>query len=901
LGGQGFLLIKDLVPAYPAGKNYLLMVLLRPHERDEIYTEMVKLLNFRFIANSACRARLLRNHLGLLRLVDFKMCDWGLARTLFNEVVARDTEDACYVATEILKARPGLFTVLNCTPFRLTKREASEIAPLTEREAHEIMSEAVCLGPCVHAGNFNERELTDLIVLAARRCPRGMLRLFKHPCRLPSFDRLHITNSIARELAPVLAAELVEFVRADRSRYTVQGLDSLIHTEVPLAMLAALRAQLLPDQRGDYLLAVQLLVNSCEGGDFTGSPHLAELIDDLPYHAIRYAAAEFDGDPLIVARAITHQFNLFSRPWHSGQISVMMTKIAWGHFTSKRELFFPIMLSRPFAWYTLFHWVGAGENGMLYPLMVVRALWQFLVEHGDRLVLGPTGTCVRLDNGELHLLSPRPTSNAEGGRVNFFDVWVSAGQLPNIHHDALIRLIHQLAPKIMAGQGWRTAFANIGQQFNSAELFSRIVGHTFLRVQKVLKNFPGVILANGRLQRFTEQTMVDAANSGPCLLDSDGTVDFHELSGFMEKKLGVSLWSIFFPDNGGIWDVRGAQYAWLGFVMHPLFHKMLPNPTARGWTHADLITEYTFVDFEDQAAGAFHYYYRSSGMTIFWPTAHVTLSVGMQVYSNHLLAIKELYSGVFRAEWMQARFLADVANERKMGEYRNLRVDKEVRVNREHPLFQGLIVTPEDVPAASESTDVTMAFEVVAVPPYRQEEVRPKRGEGRIRLDLLEPEVLGLIYKHLVVTQLKNRDFNFLTIQRAIPAWWWAAPYQPAYVDVRFNMFMYFTPRAIEGVTDARGALNSEEAYDAMMADLDFRAKAKAMGANPEAALRTWESERALALVVRSKIGSGTHSLMIYFERVGADAVEMRHVIVPRHDAHLIHAIHRKALLARVA
>ena len=130
---------------------------------------------------------------------------------------------------------------------------------------------------------------------------------------------------------------------------------------------------------------------------------------------------------------------------------------------------------------------------------------------------------------------------------------------------------------------------------------------------------------------------------------------YRDLNAHMVTTMRVGLRHIVYPKLAMIHRV----YAWIGFVAHPVFSRLLPG--VEGWTHPDVIEAVQVpanVPFGDLVA----------------------LPVSMQTYGNHCLALRAGIAPIFEREWMQIQPLVNVVRRHRINEFNASMVDKMVFV-----------------------------------------------------------------------------------------------------------------------------------------------------------------------------------------------------------------------------
>ena len=367
------------------------LILLRPHNDSEIYRSIASLISFRFLAIPACRARLLRNHVGVLAHINFGPCEWDLAGRLFEQTLALDTPDATLSA---LKIRSGckwtMDRIVMSAPLRLSQREFDELQadPPAEVDLRH---------------RFTSFNFYELLMAVVKHQPQEVLSTIRDYCGI---GRITVGAADSALIAPALAKNLMALRYADyaETRLQTDRIECLAYAEtLPRAVLRELKALRTIDNNATYIKALHTAMNNFANTTFTRPcPELDGILNDDPFHAIHHMQPNsFAGDPKIVARALTHKFRDDGEPWRCPWVLRIVNKIFWHPFLYSNDKFSTIVNGAPQAWRVLRNLVNEHNPrfNTFDQVGITRCLWRFTLEHEGKLLISPNGVCIA--NGVL--------------------------------------------------------------------------------------------------------------------------------------------------------------------------------------------------------------------------------------------------------------------------------------------------------------------------------------------------------------------------------------------------------------------------------------------------------------------------------------------------------------------
>ena len=331
-------------------------------------------------------------------------------------------------------------------------------------------------------------------------------------------------------------------------------------------------------------------------------------------------------------------------------------KISWDQAIANPDFFTVLMYARAGTWYTMLAWSASDEimfqrdhvaNGIL------EALWEFSTTH--EFYTGRAGLHIRcLGSEDTVLASPEPTSHTVTA-MHGFDAILYASWMSLRRILLLINLMHRHAGRLFSvtlPAGWSTVAATyIDAPDNDlfAATFRPSIAAT---VRDITENFlavPGVVAITDERFRL--------------LLDSTDDLDHTQLFAHFSTVYSFSLQDLLSPSNHATFvDPNDNRLrSWIGFMIHPLFSKLLPPPVKGS------IGRYEFVN-ADGTPPTRHYlthYVRTPEGPLYWPADQRTaLRVSMQLYENARRAVS--YSPIARAEWLQVRAIVGAANLRRV-------------------------------------------------------------------------------------------------------------------------------------------------------------------------------------------------------------------------------------------
>ena len=793
--------------------NLLILTALQPHREEEIYLELSAFLPWRLVANSCYAHLITRNHPNLLRFLDFTKCPNWLETILFDKVVEKDDRDASITALHIVMSSRGKSDDPEVHPLRLSKTEAKEAEGMEIPAAFHVSRTDVQLLDSIARD-------ARLLCLTAKWNPGEVLSCMQR-LRMGAGALLkpeHMDEAQAKLVAECLTDSLIQNAEVPVTELETMFSDLLCLLEVKVHwhMLTMLEERLRVRKATYTRLAGVLLKELTLPRILPGSsppfykhPLLLRLASDHPFLVIMNCKSYY-GPVRDLSKAIASEDNEFAVPpsmsigvvntWSKERMRTMMQKVDWYHFTKSRAFFTELMTSSAHMWSAVFWFANETLNERL-----MKALWVFLEEHSERLMSGVDGVYLE---GEPRVYLSR-SGNSHPTPINFFSL--VRRQLRNEFHprfnSLFLTYFHRSAGKILREPSCQDLGLYLMRQY------SQTVGVTFLRVQLEFSGFPGTELVKSQ-HPMTDSTLAGATSTD--LVGVNGNVNYDEVDRVLRAKFNTSLQYLLRPEKALFLGANYQQLAWLGFMMHPLFSRLLPPFLGGDWDAPEKVRVYRFVDLDGvDSRGELTPCVRTDGnLMFFWPmtTFHpeVLLKVSMQIFDTYRLYLKEVMANTYREERMQASFLVAAAQEVKMRHFKSMAYNKTTLVPSEHPLFaDGRILSTIDKnfkPQVSPYNRNTPWIELVVAAPRP-----PGRGRGHsgfvFDLLALESDVIHTIYLHLVRLQLQGRRGVLPCFQAVVPQKWWEEAFQPVYRSKDVNYSAFVTPKPMPRITDAEGRL----------------------------------------------------------------------------------------------
>lgn len=809
--------VRDLLPLIKdfdiRGKMLVTLILLRPHDVTDIYPEIIRLIDYRFLAVPAFRSRLAIHHINVMaRLTKLDQCDFATAVHILRHLLTLNSRDAVTAALVIVQARPTI--AANSAPngcMRLTADHLAEIAD----DPEPFKSDALPTGD--EDDHFITADLIDLLVAAAHYYPESILKVLSAfagknrdaPPLLPEDDTAAIATAIANALIAL------DYTVIDTARTATDGLLFLYgQRDTPPAILRRLQS----DHLGapNFTMAFEACMhNFLDHPSFAGSDIFVRC--PLVYRIIYGHGPYYFEDPLALAAVLNHAYPFtagdpFTFPSHRR----LAKKIDWTHITGSKSLFRQLMFSAPNMWARLGEWAlrtNTTFTNFGVHRRVIRCLWGFAMAH--EFTVTPAGLCVE---GTIVCEQIR----AQTAATHSFEAWESMGRIVGNIHISFTKmqldLIHEDAPLIVDT-------ASISRFSRAGVDFLGVVDRTYRWVYTALCNFKGVVLVGFPID-LPSLTLPIGSTKDTCLLDADDDViNYAELADFMKDVLNVSLWTLLHPTDPLVIPSQNTTqfYAWLGFFIHPLFQKLLG---VAPFVHPQFINHIdTFVTKDGEPAQGLTHFIPHPGRPIFWPGGIETLlPTGLQIFHNYRLGVNT--TPIYFTEWLQTRLITTILRIRKESEFDAMRVNKINLITAEHPILNSTDIDAMDCtepilvnknrapprvdaihlkvrkPPPPARKAVGMHVQFFLIPNHSP---NSHMAAGSLNLTNLEPELLYRIYTHLVVLQLQSRPPHLPPIQKSISQDWFFTPFTPVYQPFETNLFV--CPLLIHSLTDNRGLL----------------------------------------------------------------------------------------------
>lgn len=797
--------------------NLLIMTALRPHSEEQIYPELSAFLPWRLVAHSCYVHLIVTNHPKLVRFLDFSKCPQWLENILFNRVMAKDDTDASITAMHIVMSSRG-------------KQDDPEVHPCRLSEYEMTESERLGIPPVFFCSSSRSADVdmqledqiarnVSLLHITAKRNRENVLSTMQvlHMGVGPILKPEHMDEPKAKLVAECLTESLV--TKAETPVAELEGMFSdlrcMVEVKVHMHMLHMLHERLMPDKRADYVrlagvLLKEMTLAHCSiiqntPGPFNKHPLLIDLVRDHPFLVIMNCN-QYYGPIKTLSTAMASEANF--EPWGFERMRMMTKRVDWSHFAKSRGAFTELVTSSAHMWDAMF-WAVKDLYGR--HTIILKALWVFLEENSERLMADEGG--VYLEGEARVYLSRQPTS-PQARRINFADFVLERG-IGQLFTSLFMKYFHKSAGKVLAEppiRGLASATALIHQ-------YDLAVGGTFLRVQREFAGFPGTELVKAA-HPLTKVTLANTNNTD--MVGVNGVVNYNDVNKVLKAKFGISLQYLLRPNSALFMCVDFELMAWLGFMMHPLFNRLLPPFLGQDWDAPQRVTEFRFVDIDglDSHGVLTHCVLTKGNVIYFWPTVTpvILFKVSLQIFDTYRLYLKEVMANTYREESMQTRFLLAAVIERKMQHFKSMAYNKTRLVPSEHPLFaDGRVlsaITRDSQPGPSQNNAFTVPIELMEVTPAPTpmvivvdtptEAIVPR---DRFKFDLvaLESDVIHAIYLHLVRLQLEARPGVRPCFQAVIPKFWWDEAFQPVYHAKEVNNYNILLTPVPKPFTDADG------------------------------------------------------------------------------------------------
>ena len=371
------------------------------------------------------------------------------------------------------------------------------------------------------------------------------------------------------------------------------------------------------------------------------------------------------------------------------------SKIDWWHATRSEEAFSRLILGAPNVWSVINQWALYSTTrlpSIEVHMRLIQSLWHFTMRHSFMGVAN--GLVIQLPNGKQVPASPQWVAN---GPIEHLLAWECQGPIHNRYINLQMSLMHDSAHHLMRTNNSPQESITMRGRYNACFFFFRdIFNRTYRWALAELRDFPGVTLVGFANNKPHDLFFPQGFSPSTCLLDAGPDLDYAALSDFMKKKLNVSLWSLLRPSTPILLDAYEDNLAvtWLGFFIHPLFHKLLP--AQRTWEHNLYIVKPTdFVTATGVPTDDFSHFVASTAPNqppVFWPTStNIILPMSMRVYANHRLALRTKTRRL-RSEWLQVRAITKIMRGVRMDEFEKLTINKIDLIRDEHPALKVPII-----------------------------------------------------------------------------------------------------------------------------------------------------------------------------------------------------------------